>query len=122
MALPERRRPTFFQKFAVMIDVGMIVTTVTLVFWFGQQVKKWDTVAERQVDQAAAIEQVQSQTAQVSGQILQMATFSNVSALEARTQVLESKQATNEQLLRELKADMTDRLRRIENKIDRAAQ
>lgn len=122
MALPERRRTSTVTKVAIALDVSMAVTIISLVFWFGKQVEKWDKVAEQQTEQGEAIEQVQKTTAQVSGQVLQMATTSNVAALEARTQVLETKQATTEQLIRDLKADMTERLRRIENKIDQSKE
>lgn len=122
MALPERRRTSTVTKVAIALDVSMAVTIISLVFWFGKQVEKWDKVAEQQTEQGEAIKQVQTTTAQVSGQVLQMATTSNVAALEARTQVLETKQATTEQLIRDLKADMVERLRRIENKIDQSKE
>ena len=122
MALPERRRTSTVTKIAIGLDLSMAVSIITMVFWFGKQVEKWDAVAEQQKQQAGAIEQVQKTTAQVSGQVLQMATTSNVSQLEARTVVLETKQATTEQLIRDLKADMTERLRRIETKIDQRSR
>lgn len=122
MALPERRRTTTVQKVAIALDVSLAISILTLAFWFGKQVEKWDKVATQQEKQGELIEQVQTTTAQVSGQVLQMATTSNVASLEARTQVLEAKQATTEQLIRDLKADMTERLKRIETKIDQRSR
>lgn len=118
MALPDRRRVSVVQKISLSIEIGMAVTLATLIFQFGRSSEKWDGVAEAQKAQGVQLEALNNRTSQVSGQVLQMATTSNMAAAEARIQVVETKQATNEQLLRELKADMTDRLRRIEAKID----
>jgi hypothetical protein len=118
----DRRKTTVVQKFAIGLDLGILTALGGLFFWAGQQSERIQKQDERQLAQGQTLEQLQNATAQVSGQVLQMATTTNVSALEARTQVLEVKQSTNESLLRDLKSDMVDRLRRIENKIDKVAQ
>lgn len=116
---PDRRRVTTVQKLSLGIELGMAITLGSLIFQQGRNAEKWDAVAAQQKTQGEQLEAVSDKTSQVSGQVLQMATTSNMAAAEARIQVLETKQATSELLLRELKTDMTDRLKRIESKIDR---
>lgn len=120
--LPERRKTRIVEK----VQVGLLITiafaVVPYIFGAGRGSEKLDTVATIQKAQGEQLLNVQAVTSRVSGQVLQMATTGNVSALEARIQVLESKQATSEQLIRELRTDMVDRLRRIEGKLDKAAQ
>lgn len=119
MALPDRRRVSTVQKVSLSIEIGMAITLATLIFQFGRSAEKWDAVAAEQQVQGGRIEKVDTRTSQVSGQVLQMATTSNMSEAEARIQVLETRQSTQEQLLRELKSDLAERLGRIERKIDR---
>lgn len=120
--LPERRKTPTVQKVQVGLLITIALALVPYIFGAGRGSEKLDSVAIEQKAQREQIRDVQAATSRVSGQVLQMATTSNVTALEARIQVLEAKQASNELLLREIKADLTDRLRRIEAKIDRAAQ
>lgn len=121
-ALPERRKTPTVQKIQVGLLVTIALALVPYIFGYGRNAEKIDTVAAVQKTQGDQLRDVQAVTSRVSGQVLQMATTGNVSALEARIQILEAKQATSEQLLRELRQDMVDRLRRIEAKLDRAAQ
>lgn len=114
----ERRRTTLVQKLAVGLDVSMIMTLLGLVFWLGQQSNKWDKAAISSDAQAATLEQVQSTVSQVQGQVLQMATSNNLGEAEARISVLETRAGNTEQLVRDLRNDMIERLRRIENKVD----
>lgn len=118
MAAEERRRTTPIQKLAVALDASMIVTLVGLVFWFGQQSAKWDKVAVQSDAQATTLENVQNTATQISGQVLQMATTTNLAHAEGRIQVLETRATGTDQLIRDMRSDMVDRLRRIENKID----
>lgn len=118
MAAPERRATTLFQKLQLSIEIGTIFTVMGLVYWFGTQSAKWDDVAVASKAQAATLEQVQLTTAQVSGQVLQMATTTNLARAEGRISTLETRLVTTDQLVRDLRADMVERLRRIENKID----
>lgn len=118
MAAEERRRTSRFQKFQLGIELSTVFTVMGLVFWFGQQSAKWDDVAIASKAQAATLEQLQATTSQVSGQVLQMATTTNLARAEGRITVLESRAGITEQLVREMRVDMVDRLRRIENKID----
>lgn len=120
--LPERRKTPTVQKIQVGLLITIALALIPYVFGFGRSAEKIDTLAVVQKAQGEQLRDVQVVTSRVSGQVLQMATTGNVSALEARIQVLESKQATSEQLLRELRQDMVDRLRRIEAKLDKAAQ
>jgi hypothetical protein len=116
--LPERRRTNGVQKITVGLGLSSLVGIATLAFNAGGQAKKWDMVADTQQVQGQSLQQVQTTTSQLSGQILQLATTSNVSQLEARTQVLETKQALQEQLMRDMRADLIERLKRIETKLD----
>lgn len=117
-SLPERRRTSFFQKLQLSIELSTIFTVMGLVYWFGQQTAKWDKVAVQSEAQAATLEQVQTTTAQVSGQVLQMATTTNLARAEGRISILENRADTTTQAVRDLRLDMVERLRRIENKID----
>jgi membrane protein involved in colicin uptake len=119
--LPERRATSGVQKIQLGLLITIALAVVPYIFGAGRGSEKIDAVATEQKAQREQIRDVQSQTARVSGQVLQMATTSNVSELEARITVLEAKQTSNEALLREIKADLTDRLRRIETKIDKQA-
>lgn len=114
----DRRRTTLFQKLQLGIEVGTIFTVAGLVFWFGQQTAKWDKVAIASEAQASTLEATQLQVAQVSGQVLQMATIGNLGRAESRISVVETRASNTEQLIRDMRSEMTERLRRIENKID----
>lgn len=117
-APPDRRRTSNFQKFQLGIELSTIFTVMGLVFWFGQQSAKWDKVAVTSDANAATLETLQTATATISGQVLQMATTTNLARAEGRITTLEQRANTNEQLIRDLRIDMVDRLKRIENKID----
>lgn len=118
MAGTDRRKTTTVQKISLGIELGMALSLAGMVFAFGRNTERWDKVATEQTTQGEQLTELKDATSKVSGQVLQMASNSNMAAAEARIQVLEAKQSNNEQLLRELKVDMSERLSRIERKID----
>lgn len=102
----------------VVADLAMIVAVVTLVFWVGRQAERIESVIVTNNEQTQAIADVQQTTTKMSGQMLQMTSASNMSAVEQRLSVAETRLDSQETFQRELKQDMVTRLNRIESKID----
>lgn len=102
MAQPERRKTTTIQRVSLALDIGALVSIATLAFWVGQQAQKIEDMRKQQGEQAE-----QNSTAQRT-----------ISSAVARIDVVEAKAESTTELVRGLKEDMTDRLRRIEDKLD----
>lgn len=102
----------------VVADLAMIVAVVTLVFWVGRQAERIDGVIKTNIEQTAAIANVQETTTKISGQVLQMSSAANVSLVEQRLVAAEVQIKANTEFNRELKQDMVTRLNRIEQKLD----
>lgn len=102
MAQPERRQTTTIQRVSLAMDVSLLIAIATLAFWVGQQSQKIEEMRSQQQQQAQ-----ENATAQRL-----------ISAAVARIDVVEVKSESTTELVRALKEDMTDRLRRIEDKLD----
>ena len=99
---PERRKTTTIQMVAVGINFTLAAAVAGLAFRSGQ------------VEQ-----QVQDMRTQLSEQAKEYnAAQLTISSAVARIDVVEAKAESTTELVRGLKEDMTDRLRRIEDKID----
>lgn len=110
----ERRKTPLVQRITLAVDIGILLAMISSAFWFGRQAERIDKVAEVQAKQGQAIEALGKAINEVTGQVL--------TAAEGRIAVVEAKGASTETLVRDLKTDMTDRLRRIEDKIDDSQQ
>lgn len=108
--LPERRKTPLVQRITLAVDVGIFVALLSYAFWNGRQSERLDKVIQQQAQQGEAMDALQRSVTDVTGQVL--------AAAEGRIAVVEAKGASTETLVRDLKVDMTDRLRRIEDKID----
>ena len=114
---PERRKTPLVQRITLIVDIGILIAIITFTFWSGRQAERIDQVAkeqakqgEVQAQQGAAIALLGTTVTEVTNQVLLSA--------ETRIAVVEAKGTSTETLVRDLKVDMTDRLRRIEDKID----
>ena len=101
-AQPERRKTTTIQRVSLALDLGALVSIATLAFWVGQQAQKVEEMRVQQQEQQAANAAAQQ----------------TIGTAVARIDVVEAKAESTTELVRGLKEDMTDRLRRIEDKLD----
>lgn len=102
MTQPERRKTTTIQFVSLAMDVSLLGAVASLAFWTGQQAQQIRDMREQQDKQAAA----------------NVAAQGTISAAVARIDVVEAKAESTTELVRGLKEDVTDRLRRIEDKLD----
>lgn len=102
MAPPERRKTTTIQRVSLALDLSALVAIASLAFWVGQQAQKIEEMRQQQQEQAAANSRAQQ----------------TISTAVARIDVVEVKAESTTELVRALKEDMIDRLRRIEDKLD----
>ena len=107
-------------KFSVVADVTMIIAVIGLIFGAGRQSERLDQVVIKQDDQSTKTQTLSTQVTTVSGQMLQMTSSTNMAAAEARVAVLEARADSTDNLVRDFKGDMVDRLKRIEGKIDQS--
>jgi len=114
----ERRKAGPWQRASLVVEAGLLIAVATSIFASGRMAERSDKVAESQRGQSQQVTTLNEKVSSMSGQMLQFSNTSNVAAVEGRVLVLESKTTAIESLTRELKIDMTDRLKRIEMKID----
>lgn len=107
-------------RITMIADLAMITAMVTLVFWVGRQAERLDGVIDTSNKQTQSIEQIKTQNTTISGQVLQMTSSSNLSALEMRVTKNEARLEAQEIFNRDLKSDVVTRLNRIESKLDQA--
>jgi len=101
-SLPERRKTTTIQRVQIALDIGLLTAVASLAFWTGKQSQQIEEMRENQKSTSA-----ESAAAQ-----------QRISSAVARIDVVETKAESTTELVRGLKEDMTDRLRRIEDKLD----
>lgn len=102
MAPAERRKTTVIQRVSLALELGLLTAVASLAFWCGQLAQQMSEMREQQKSTNAA----------------SAATQQTISTAVARIDVVEAKSESATELVRSLKEDMTDRLRRIEDKID----
>lgn len=105
-------------RITMIADLAMITAMVTLVFWVGRQAERLDGVIETTQRQTQSIEEIKDQNTTISGQVLQMTSSANMSAVESRVSKTEIRIEAQEQFNRDLKTDIVTRLNRIETKFD----
>lgn len=102
MAPPERRRTTMIQRVSLAMDITSLLALISLVFWVGKQSQRIDELSIKQEKQGETIEQ----------------TGKAVNTTAARIDVVETKSESTTVVVRDLKEDVMDKLRRIEDKLD----
>ncbi len=100
--VPERRKTTTIQRVSLALDIGLLTAVASLAFWQGRQAETIETTRAEQ-----KITNEKSEAAQ-----------QRISAAVARIDVVEVKAESTTLVVRDLKEDMIDRLRRIEDKLD----
>lgn len=98
----ERRKTTTIQRVSLALDISQIVAIASLAFAYGQQ--------SQEVKQMRADQEQQRQQSTGSQQ--------TINAAVARIDVIENKGESTQVLVRDLKGDLNERLRRIEDKLD----
>lgn len=99
---PERRKTTTIQRVSLALDLALLTAVASLAFWTGKQAQQ----IEQMRDNQKAVNE-KSEAAQ-----------QRITSAVARIDVVETKAENTTELVRGLKEDMTDRLRRIEDKLD----
>lgn len=99
---PERRKTTIIQRVSLALDIGLLTAVASLAFWTGRQAQQIEEMRAQQQEQAKSTASSQER----------------IGSAVARIDVVEAKAESTTELVRSLKEDMTDRLRRIEDKID----
>lgn len=97
-AQPERRKTTTIQRISIALDVSALIAIGSLAFWQGRQAQQVEEIRQEQAEQRA--------------------TSAAFASAVARIDVIESKGESTQTLVRDLKADLNERLRRIEDKLD----
>lgn len=116
-APPERRKTQLVQRITLIVDIGILLAMISFAFWFGRQSQRLDQLADGQAKQGE-VQAKQGEAIDALGKSVTAVTDQVLAAAEGRIAVVEAKGASTETLVRDLKVDMTDRLRRIEDKID----
>lgn len=99
---PERRKTTVIQRISLALNCAEFVAVASLAFWTGQQAQEIKTLRAEREEQR----QTEARTQQT------------ISSAVARIDVIENKGESTQLLVRDLKGDLNERLRRIEDKID----
>lgn len=102
MTQPERRKTTTIQRVSLAMDVSALVAIASLAFWTGQQAQE--------IKQMRAEQEQQREANAVTRQ--------GIGSAVARIDVIENKGESTQALVRDLKGDLNERLRRIEDKLD----
>lgn len=102
MAPPERRKTSLIQQVSLGLLISTLVSVASLAFWTGQQAQQIQEMRQEQDKQRIAASASQQ----------------TIGAAVARIDVIENKGESTQALVRDLKGDLNERLRRIEDKVD----
>ncbi len=105
--MPESTTEKVKQRLPLWVDTGMVLALVGLIWQMSAFVKTVDQVIQKMDELAVRVETLE--------------TYPIGPEASQRISVLETTSSAQDRLLRELKDDITRRLDRIENKIDRQA-
>jgi hypothetical protein len=102
MTQPERRKTTTIQRISLGLNAAELIAICSLAYAYGQQSQDVKTQGEELTQQREA----------------NAAARQAISSAIARVDVIENKGEATQLLLRDLKMDLNERLRRIEDKLD----